>query len=281
MIKELKVMRGPSLWSVEHHKLIVLKLQMAKIDVRTSFCFDGYASGAGIDFDKIIKGDFGFSNSAGSIITSGFLDKYHNDIINATKGTGLFPSVKMAQMIIESSWGNGITAKQANNFFGIKADAGWKGEKKQFNTPKDGKPVNYFRVYKTPLESIKDHTAFLKSNSRYPKAGVFTATTPEEQITRIAKAGYAESGKYDKAIINLINAYKLKELDKAAGLTYKDNYVPESSPSTSPANIPTVEAITKFKKPISKLVPIVLILAGVSGLIYTGIMLSQNKSITI
>ncbi len=249
---------------------------MGKIDVRTSFCFDGYASGAGVDFDKIIKGDFGFSNSAGSVITSVFLDKYHNDIINATKGTGLFPSVKMAQMIIESSWGNGITAKQANNFFGIKADAGWKGEKKQFNTPKDGKPVNYFRVYKTPLESIKDHTAFLKNNSRYPKAGVFTATTPEEQITRIAKAGYAESGKYDKAIINLINVYKLKDLDKDAGLNYKDNWIPEKSPSTEPYTIhtPSAEAI-QFKKS-NKLFPIVLILIGVTGLIYTSYVLSSN-----
>lgn len=246
-----------------------------KIVSEKSFCFDGYASGAGIDFNKIINyGNFSNANGSASK-TSDFINKYRTDVINATKGTNLFPSVKMAQMIIESSWGEGITAKEANNFFGIKADSGWKGEKKAFKTPRDGKPVNYFRVYNNALDSIKDHSNFLLNNSRYSKAGVFTSSTPEEQITRIAKAGYAEAGKYDKAIIGLINAYHLKDLDKSAGLNYNDNYVPESQTYPSARGSFVIN-----KKPI-KILPIAIILIGVSGLIYTGYMLVKSKTILV
>lgn len=154
-----------------------------------------------------------------SLARDQFITKWRNDVVATTCGTGIFPSVKMAQMLIESANsqgqpGQGITFLEANNAFGIKADSSWKGEKKSFNTPNDGKPVSYFRVYPTIKDSIADHTKFLQVNSRYAKAGVFAAKTPEEQLNAIAKAGYAESPTYASALITIINAYKLKELDE-------------------------------------------------------------------
>lgn len=148
-----------------------------------------------------------------------FINKYKNDVIKATQGTPIFPSVKMAQFIIESAdrygrAGQGTTFIKANNGFGIKADKNWKGAKMSFNTPKDGKPVSFFRVYASPFDSIKDHTDFLMKNKRYQQKGVFTAKTPEEQINALALAGYSESPTYAKALIAMINAYNLKELDK-------------------------------------------------------------------
>lgn len=160
-----------------------------------------------------------------------FIKKYANDVINATKGTGIFPSVKMAQFIIESSnskgqSGQGITMVKANNGFGIKADKSWKGIKMVFNTPKDGKPVSVFRVYSTPYDSIVDHTKFLQSMPRYTKAGVFTAKSPEAQVDAIAKAGYSESPTYATAIKKMISAYNLKALDSMAGIKPSTNYKP-------------------------------------------------------
>lgn len=149
-----------------------------------------------------------------------FIDKYKQDVIDATCGTGIFPSVKMAQMIIESAnskgvAGEGITFTQANNAFGIKQGIGWTGEVKTFSTPKDGKPVSVFRVYPTVKDSIIDHTNFLKNNSRYTTAGVFTAKTPEEQIAALVKGKYSESPTYGNALNQMIALYKLKELDKS------------------------------------------------------------------
>lgn len=151
-----------------------------------------------------------------------FISKHANDVIKSVQGTGFFPSVKMAQMIIESSGkdehgkfgiGKGTAVRKANNYFGIKADAKWKGQKIALNTPKDGKPVSLFRVYPTALDSLKDHTQFVLKNARYTKHGVFTAKTPQEQAHALQKAGYSESSTYGKALINLIKAYQLEQLD--------------------------------------------------------------------
>ncbi len=154
-----------------------------------------------------------------SLTRQQFIDKYSADVIAASCDTGIFPSVKMAQMIIESAdsngvAGNGITFVQANNAFGIKQGIGWTGPVKTFSTPKDGKPVSVFRVYPTVRDSIADHTSFLQRNSRYKTAGVFDAKTPEEQIRALATAGYSESPTYATALINMINQYGLKKLDE-------------------------------------------------------------------
>jgi flagellum-specific peptidoglycan hydrolase FlgJ len=148
-----------------------------------------------------------------------FIEQHKNDVINATLGTGLFPSVKMAQMILESSDrngvpGNGITARLAKNFFGIKANTGYTGKKMAFNTPKDGQPVNFFRVYETAKDSVADHSKFLKVNSRYAKAGVFKATTPEMQALSLQKAGYAEGANYAGMLMQIIKDYNLTALDE-------------------------------------------------------------------
>ncbi len=173
-----------------------------------------------------------------------FIQQHAQAVINACKGTGLFPSLTMAQMILESSGkdangkfgtGKGIAVRKANNYFGVKADKSWKGEKVALSTPRDGKPVNYFRVYKTAQDSVADRNKFLVVNSRYKKNGVFAATTPEAQAWALQKAGYAEGrdgkgGGYADAIIKLINAYNLKSLDKAAGLKVSPDVI--TTPTT-------------------------------------------------
>lgn len=152
-----------------------------------------------------------------------FIRKNAADVIRSVQQTSLFPSVKMAQMIIESSGkdehgkfgiGKGAAARKAKNYFGIKADRNWRGNKIALSTPRDGKPVSYFRVYNTPLDSLKDHTHFLIVNARYKNYGVFASKTPEQQAEALQRAGYSESPNYSKALIGLIRAYQLKELDK-------------------------------------------------------------------
>lgn len=159
-----------------------------------------------------------------------FIKRYANDVIKSVKGTGILPSVKMAQMIIESSGkdekgvfgiGKGLAVRKANNYFGIKADKWWTGKKIALSTPKDGQPVNYFRVYTSALDSLKDHSSFLLKNSRYKTSGVFTAKTPEQQVAALDRAKYSESPTYGKALLGLIKAYKLTELDGKKVKSYK------------------------------------------------------------
>lgn len=161
------------------------------------------------------------------------------DVVVASANTGVFPSVKMAQAILETGWGKSDHAKSnINNYYGIKADPSWKGKvvssdtsevvngKRQYFTGTgkiyknrdvaiaDGaSTVTLFRVYSTAMESHADHIHFLKVNSRYTNNGVFSATTAEAQAQALQTAGYATATSYASTLIQIINDNGLKELD--------------------------------------------------------------------
>lgn len=153
-----------------------------------------------------------------------YIQKFGGVVINAAKGTGLFPSVMMAQAILESSDkhgvpGNSSLARLYNNHFGIKADKSWTGKKVNLKTREvfDGKETilgDYFRVYDEPIQSFKDRVVFLQRFKRYEKAGMFIAKTPDEQAEALLRAGYATDPNYAIILKSLIRKLNLEELDK-------------------------------------------------------------------
>lgn len=151
--------------------------------------------------------------------TAQYIEKIGDDAVKATKGTPLFPSVLIAQAIIESGNGNSSLAREPNNnHFGIKAGSSWKGAKVELLTSEflNGKWVKIkepFRVYPNTVASLKDRNK-LFNYSRYKK--VLTAQTPEEQATEIHKAGYATAPSYSASLIKMINdsRYNLKRFDE-------------------------------------------------------------------
>jgi flagellum-specific peptidoglycan hydrolase FlgJ len=152
-----------------------------------------------------------------------YIQKFRGVVLEAVKGTGLYPSVMMAQAILESSDKNGVPgnsslAKVYNNHFGIKADKSWTGKKVNMKTREvfDGKDViigDYFRIYGEAVQSFKDRIQFLLKNKRYGNAGVFKSPTPEAQADALQAAGYATDPNYAKVIKGLIASYNLKDLD--------------------------------------------------------------------
>ncbi len=157
-----------------------------------------------------------------SAARTAFIEKYKKDFIDAVVGTGLFASVSMAQALLESGDGNSGLAKNHNNIFGIKASSGWTGKTVTMDTTEvvNGKPITVkaaFRKYDTVFDSLVDRIKFLKNNSRYTKAGVFSAATPEQQAKALLTAGYATDPQYATKLINIINEYDLKSLDKVKG----------------------------------------------------------------
>ena len=147
-----------------------------------------------------------------------YIDSIQKWVISSTKGTGLFPSVMMAQAILESGNGNSELAKKYNNHFGIKANSSWKGQvinmktgeylEGNYTTITDG-----FRVYENPKNSFEDRVTFLEENPRYTKHGVFDAKSPVEQVQALQNAGYSTSPNYAKSLISIINANNLIALD--------------------------------------------------------------------
>lgn len=152
-----------------------------------------------------------------------FVEKYYADAVKATQGSGIFPETLLAQAIVESQGKNAagnyepglsLNARKANNYFGIKCYPKWKGRKIYLPTSQDKDKVSCFVVYDSVLDSFKGYVTFLQVNPRYSEA--LKAPNYQEQIVRIATAGYAEADRqrYIDTLTNVAN--NLRKWTKSA-----------------------------------------------------------------
>lgn len=164
-----------------------------------------------------------------------WVKKYWIDAVAATAGTNIFPETMLAMAVVESQGkaadgnyypGLGLTAKRANNYFGIKASTAWKGKTVDLPTPGDAQKISRFRVYANLKESIQDFVKFLQTNPRYKKAGVFESPDYVSQILAIAKAGYSESSTYANIVTSVANKVKTYVKDIVIPITLNGKYIP-------------------------------------------------------
>jgi flagellum-specific peptidoglycan hydrolase FlgJ len=175
-----------------------------------------------------------------------FINSIAADVVAACEGTGIFPSIKMAQLILETGWGTSNHARpEISNYFGIKADRSWAGPlvssttKEEVNGRKitvqgtgriypnrqaaikaGANPSSFFRVYRSREESIHDHTAFLQTRAHY--RSVFEAHTYQQQAAALQQSGYATDSQYARLLIRLIGDHRLHLLDDAS-INWTDN----------------------------------------------------------
>lgn len=145
-----------------------------------------------------------------------FIDNIAEAVKKACLGTKIYPSVCIAQAILETGWGK---ASVGNNLFGIKATGKpneyWDGSYVTSPTYEYIKGVktrivSKFRAYKTIEDSIRDHNRLFNAE-RYKY--VRCSASPEEQVKAIKFGGYATDPKYAEKLISLINTYNLKHYD--------------------------------------------------------------------
>jgi flagellum-specific peptidoglycan hydrolase FlgJ/N-acetylmuramoyl-L-alanine amidase CwlA len=130
----------------------------------------------------------------------------------------LFASLAIAQGAQESGWGSNIPTG-SNNYFGVKASAGWTGRTVNAKTGEqtvagDSYTINAdFRAYDNPEESAYDRYQFLIDNSRY--ADALTKTTPYDQLVAIRAAGYATDVNYVSEIYDgILIPYNMSDADR-------------------------------------------------------------------
>ena len=144
-----------------------------------------------------------------------FVNKLMPYALKAVEGQGFNPLVLVAQAALETGWGQHVPT--GNNYYGIKADASWRGDRQQMSSPEfeDGamvSRVSSFRSYSGILDSMKDYIDFIKGNPRYEKA-VGRSFDTDGYFDEIARAGYATDPEY---------ANKLKNISrKIAFMAYK------------------------------------------------------------
>lgn len=123
-------------------------------------------------------------------------------------------SITLAQGILESGSGNSALAQEGNNHFGIKCH-GWTGKKMYIDDDSKGE---CFRVYKDASESYEDHSAFLKTYSRYAFLFEYEVTDYKSWAKGLKKAGYATSSTYPDRLIKIIEELDLDQYDKGMTL---------------------------------------------------------------
>lgn len=133
--------------------------------------------------------------------------------------TRLFPSIVVAQAILETGWGQSIpadasTGKNSYNLFGIKGSGPAGSVTIKSTEIENGKPVvrtSEFRAYFHYQQSIEDHAEFLRKPA-YEK--VRTAKSPEEAAQALEAAGYATDPEYAEKLTRLIQTYRLSQYDQ-------------------------------------------------------------------
>ena len=146
-----------------------------------------------------------------------YIETYKNIAIREMNKSGIPASITLAQGILESANGNSQLAIEGNNHFGIKCTPEWKGK----TILKDDDQKNdCFRVYKTPDESFRDHTDFLK-RKRY--AALFELDKDDYRgwAKGLKAAGYASNVSYADLLISLIERYHLNKFDQEETRTEK------------------------------------------------------------
>lgn len=163
-----------------------------------------------------------------------FLNKAARQAQKAAKSYGVFPSVMIAQAIVESAWGQSGLAVNANNLFGMKADDGWNGAVYSSRTrEEDSKGKSYyitanFRKYASFEQSFDDNGRKLRFGvtwqpSRYAGAWIENASS-YAAATKALTGTYATDHRYNTTLNSRITAYNLTKYDpkiSKARVSYK------------------------------------------------------------
>lgn len=147
-----------------------------------------------------------------------FAQKYANQY-------GLYPSVMLAQAILESGWGkSSLSQPPYHQMFGIKASGSFSGDyiivpTKEWVKDSDHPDGGYFitidqpfRVYPSYDGAFKDQAEFLQK-SRYINVKVDNAPHYTDATKALQTAGYATDPEYANKLNSIIRYYRLDELD--------------------------------------------------------------------
>lgn len=152
-----------------------------------------------------------------------FLNKVAREAQKAAKKYGIYPSVMIAQAILESNWGQSALAVQSNNLFGMKAGSDWLGPTHVANTREENsKGKSYyinaaFRKYSSLAESFADNGKKLRLGVswqplRYAGAWIENASTPAA-ATKALTGTYATDHNYGQSLDARIAEYNLTKYD--------------------------------------------------------------------
>lgn len=153
-------------------------------------------------------------NNTGKDYREAYLEETVPLAQKTAKKYGLFPSVMIAQSILESNWGRSELSLEYNNYFGVKEvskDSGVTFETEEYVDGESGRYLENFKKYSSKKESFVHYAKLLSEAKRYEK--VKTARDFREAARYINEAGYATDPNYADKIISIVEKYNLGQYD--------------------------------------------------------------------
>lgn len=129
---------------------------------------------------------------------------------------GILPSMTVAQAILESGWNESELSALYYNFFGMRADSTYTGEKVTLRTGEeiDGVLIRMdgdFRAYHSFEEGIEGYYQFITGYERY--SNLIWETDYKTACYKIKDDGWATAGNYAEVLIDIIESYDLTRFD--------------------------------------------------------------------
>lgn len=149
-----------------------------------------------------------------------YIEAFKDDAIKEMYLHKVPACITLAQGMLESGNGNSELCRKANNHFGIKCHKEWGGET---FTMDDDEKNECFRKYNDVLDSYSDHSMFLYSRSRYSFLFELSLNDYKAWCYGLKQAGYATDPRYAERLIELIEKYKLHQLNTIEN-TPKQNF---------------------------------------------------------
>ncbi|MEI9957532.1 MAG: glucosaminidase domain-containing protein [Ferruginibacter sp.] len=154
----------------------------------------------------ILSGGFAFAQDL--ITPEQYVAMYKDIAIREMKRMGVPAAITLAQGILETESGNSDLVKKSNNHFGIKCKSNWTGESVSHDDDAAGE---CFRLYKTAEDSYRDHSNFLRGNTRYGFLFKLDVKDYKGWAYGLKKAGYATNPSYPQILIKHIEQYNLQQ----------------------------------------------------------------------
>lgn len=154
-----------------------------------------------------------------NIDTMKFINSIASDAIQSGRDYGLYPSITIAQAVLETGSGKSSLSREPyNNIFGIKGS--YKGQSVEMRTGEHNKSGGKyyihanFRKYPSFEESLRDHDRLLRFglNGYYSCAWRENSSSSEE-AAKCLQGKYATDTNYASKLINIIRTYNLSRFD--------------------------------------------------------------------
>lgn len=146
-----------------------------------------------------------------------FINRLKKDVYQVSKDYGVFPSVMMAQAIVESGWGESALAVKANNFFGVKARDGQ--DFVVMNTREEDTQGNSYYIdaefakYSDLYSSMEQNALVLTNNPTLYSKSYRVNSSHYTESTLGLTTTYATDQDYYKTLNRIIEQYGLEQLD--------------------------------------------------------------------